>query len=152
MSGALSQLLILAIVYMSLCQSEVRRNAAMIFSAITLIHYTLSPWLDGHIFFASAALMDLCIMILTANLIVMPKLVTRLHHICCVSIVLNCTGWIAWMLRWDLAIYALSYVFLYMWVIIILMKDEGVDNERNIRLGWWANRFRVHSHTGCHNN
>ena len=133
--------LIIIIAFLSLCQNKRRRPAALIFALFTSWHDMFMSGLNGISYYASAAGFDLAIIMLTANLIKMPKLTVDLHRICGISIALNFYGWIMWMLYLSPFSYNMAFAMLYIWTIIVLIKDEGVYNG-NYRLDQWAHRFR----------
>ena len=86
--------------------------------------------LPGDTYFATAGLLDLFIIVLTANLVTTTGLVAEFHRICGASIIFNAAGWITWRHYIDLTGYALAYVLLYSWTILVLVKDEGIPEKK----------------------
>ena len=139
------EVLIVGVVFLSLCQNQKRRPTALIFALFTLGHDMLMSGLDGLAYYGSAALFDLCVITCLANIRQSSRLTVSLLKVSLVSIVLNFIVWLMWITYLPPLLYNLSYGVLYSYVIITLIKNEGVEHG-DFKLGRWANCFRVYSY------
>lgn len=104
--------------------SRDRFNVAMLFAVFTEGHGLFMSNLDGMEYYVSAALFDLLVI---AGLFLYPmktRLIEELQRISIVSIMLNFFGWIAWMLYFPPTAYNVSFMMLYTWTIITLLRKE----------------------------
>lgn len=115
--------------------------AALAFVAITLLHELFLSHYDGLLYYGSAALFDLAIIIATSGIRPVPEMVLSLHRICLVSILANFLGWVIWFLYFPPLIYDASFVAIYAWALITLIKRNGLD-VGGYTLDSWATCFR----------
>lgn len=101
--------------------------AALMFASATLSHELFLSHLDGLMYYGSAALIDLAIIILTSGINPVPKMVIALHRICTVSIIANFAGWVMWSLYLPPLTYDLMFMVIYAYTLIILIRKDGVD-------------------------
>lgn len=138
--------LILALGVAAAAQPTVaRRKVAAVFSGAAVLHCTVGEWIDGGAYYISAAVLDLSIIVITANFKETSQITSAIHRICLASIVLNASGWVTYMLYVPPTGYNLSFIFLHLWSIIILMKRNrryGGDNT----MDRWAYYFRPGSY------
>ena len=125
--------------------TQARREAALIFTCVTMLHELLFYDRVGLFYYGTAALFDIAIIVGTANLAVMPRLVKDIHRVSLTSIVLNFSGWIMWQLYLSPAAYNLAFILLYAWVIVLLIKGER-KSARGGRLDSWAYFLRFNSY------
>lgn len=104
-----------------------RLFAALIFAGLTLAHDFFSSNLDGLMYYGSAALIDLFIIILTSGISPVPKMVITLHKICMVSIVANFFGWVIWTLYYPPIAYDLAFMAIYAWTLITFITRGKID-------------------------
>ena len=137
--------LIIVIGLCSVFQStRARRDAALIFTVITMLHELLFYDRVGLFYYGTAALFDMAIIIGTANLTVVSSLIRDIHRISLASIVLNFSGWIMWQLYLSPASYNLAFILLYTWAIAVLIKGER-KGARGARLDSWAYSLRFNT-------
>lgn len=142
--------IIIAIAFLALRQDERRFPAALVFAASLLIHDVFLSKLDGLFYYGSAALFDLIVITWLANLRQTSRLTVNLLRLSLVSIVLNFSGWIMWIMYQLPALYNLSYIVLYLCAIIALIKKEGLG-DGSYTLDRWVCCFRVHPYkSGTH--
>ena len=141
-----SDYLILALGVAALLQpTPARQKVAAVFVFMTLLHCVVGERLDGLAYYASAAVLDSAIIAITANFKETSQITRSIHRICLASIVLNAAGWITYMLYIPPVGYNLSFIFLYLWSIIVLMKrDRRYDG--NFTMDRWARYLRFSSY------
>ncbi len=138
--------LILALGVAAIAQpTAARRKVAGVFIAATLLHCVIGEWLGGTAYYISAAVLDSAIITITANLKETPRLTRDIHHICIASIVLNASGWVTYMLYVPPMGYNLSFIFLYLWSIMVLIKGERRYSGDNT-MDTWAYYLRFNSY------
>lgn len=115
--------------------------AAVLFVSITLTHEIFLSHLDGLMYYGSAALLDLAIIVLTSGINPVPRMVLSLHRVCIASIVLNLAGWVLWFFYFPPLLYDLAFVTLYAWALWIFTKRDRAD-VGGYTLGSWASCFR----------
>ena len=143
--------LILALGVAAISQpTPARRKVAAIFVTATLSHCIIGEWLDGLAYYASAAIFDVLIITTTANLKETPRITRDIHKVCLASIVLNASGWIAYMLYIPPTGYDLCFIFLYLWSIIVLTKEDGRYAGDNT-MDRWAYYLRFNSYKRFNN-
>lgn len=120
--------------------------AAVIFVSITLLHELFLSHYDGLLYYGSAALFDLAIIILTSGINPVPRMVLSLHRICIVSILVNLLGWVIWFFYLPPLTYDLAFVVLYAWALITLINRNGLD-VGGYTLDSWATCFRFNRNT-----
>ena len=121
-------LLIYAIVVVAFIQPNAPRLfAAVIFMGVTLLHELFLSSYTGLIYYGSAALLDLAIIIIISGINPVPKMVLRLHNICIVSIFANLVGWILWFFYYPPLVYDTAFAAIYIWVLITLIKRDGLN-------------------------
>jgi hypothetical protein len=127
-----------------------RQKAALVFAGLTLLHEIVFKNLDGLWYYGSAAFVDMAIISITANLKYTPRLIRDLHRVCLASIILNASGWIMWMLYLSPVSYNVSFIFLYAWSVIVLLRRDRQYAGDNL-LDSWADCFRFNNSAGFHN-
>ena len=120
--------------------------AAVAFVSITLLHELFLSDYDGLLYYGSAALFDLAIIILTSGINPVPKMVLSLHKICVASILVNLLGWVIWFFYFPPLIYDAAFVALYVWALITLINRSGLD-VGGYTLDSWATCFRFNRYS-----
>lgn len=144
------------IVLMAAAAFKVKRHryTALIFAVLTLSHSVfLSGYQDGR-HFISAALIDLGIIVWTANLVRVSKLVKDLHKICLIFIGINLAAWAAIKTGTDSTIYLITYktlspcyMALYAYSIVLFLTNRD-DGTKRYSLDKWAAPLRMIKNTG----
>ncbi len=115
--------LIWLIIVMAFFQPNAPRLfAAITFVGITALHELFFSNYEGLYYYGGAALFDLFIIILISGINPVPKMVLTLQKICIVSMLVNLLGWILWFLYYPPLIYNVSFIGIYIWVLITLIK------------------------------
>ena len=138
--------LILVLSVVAVLQPTVaRQKVAVVFVFAALLHDVAGEQLDGGMYYISAALLDSVIITITANFKETSQVTRSIHRICLASIVLNTAGWVTYMLYVPPVGYNLSFIFLYLWSIIVLMKrNRRYDGDNT--LDTWSYYFRFSSY------
>ena len=138
--------LILMLCTVALLQpTPARLKVASVFSGAALLHCIIGEQLDGGAYYLSAAVLDSAIITITANFKEVSQITRDIHRICLASIVLNASGWVTYMLYIPPMGYNLSFIFLHLWSIMILMKrNRRYDGDNT--LDTWAYYFRLSSY------
>ena len=118
-----------------------RLFAAFIFAGLTLCHDIFLSHFDGLLYYGSAALLDLAIIILTSGIAPVPQMVISLHRICMASIAMNFIGWFIWFMYLPPVVYDSAFMFIYAWTLIILIKRNDTD-VGGYSLDCWGSCFR----------
>lgn len=120
--------LILSIVAVTLFQpNKARFAAAAIFAAITLSHETLLKEETGILYYGTAALFDLAIMIILVGMVNMTKTALTLQKICLGAILVNFGGFVLWFFYYPPIYYNIAFVVLYSWAVIALIRKDKQD-------------------------
>lgn len=133
-----------------------RGYVALLFAGVTLLHEIIGTRLDGIMYYGSAALCDLAIIVLTSGLRPVPAMVTRIHLICFASIVANAVGWAMWAAYLPPTVYNATFVAIYIGAVVVMLKRDNSDvgghspNSRraNFRSGHAARRSNHCKNTG----
>ena len=138
--------LILALGVAALPQpTAARQKVASVFTGAVLLHCVMGEYIDGGAYYISAAGLDSAIITITANFKETSQITRSIHRICLASIVLNASGWVTYMLYVPPIGYNLSFIFLYLWSIIVLMKrNRRYDGDTT--MDRWAHYFRLSSY------
>lgn len=120
--------------------------AAFVFVGVTLLHEVFLADADGLLYYGSAALFDLAIVILLSGVHPLPKMVLALQQICIVSIFVNLFGWVLWVLYLPPTAYNTSFVLLYFWALLALI-NRGANDVGGYTMASWATCFRFHRRT-----
>lgn len=104
-----------------------RLFAAIIFVGATILHEVAAVNFDGLIYYGSAALLDLVIMILISGIVPTPRMVIKLNLICLVSIIINMVGWVVWLNYLPPTAYNIAFMALYAWTLAVLLKRDKCD-------------------------
>ena len=137
--------LILIVGLCAICQStRARREAALVFTVITMLHELLFYDRVGLFYYGTAALFDAIIILCTANLVVISGLVKSIHRISIASIFFNMSGWIMWRLYLSPTAYNVAFILLYTWAILVLLKGER-GGARGNRMDSWAYYLRFNT-------
>ena len=138
--------LILVLCTVALLQpTPARLKVAGVFSGAALLHCIIGEQLDGYMYYLSAAVLDSAIITITANFKEVSQITRGIHRVCLASIVLNAAGWVTYMLYVPPTGYNLSFIFLYLWSIMVLMKRNRRYDGDN-KLDTWAYYFRLSSY------
>jgi hypothetical protein len=137
-------LVFLVVAFAFLQPSAPRFFAAVSFVSITLLHELLLSDYVGLMYYGSAALFDLGIIILTSGISPVPKMVLTLHKICMVSILANLAGWLMWFLYYPPLAYDAAFAIIYAWTLITLINRDSLD-VGGYTLDSWASCFRFDS-------
>lgn len=124
--------------------TKARREAALVFIVITMLHELLFYDRVGLFYYGTAALFDVIIIVCTANLVVISGLVKSIHRISIASIVFNMSGWIMWRLYLPPVAYDMVFILLYAWAILVLLRGER-GGARGNRLDSWAYYLRFNT-------
>jgi len=129
-----------------------RLFAALALAGITLLHGVFLTDTTGILYYGSAALFDLGIIIVTSGINPIPKMVITIHKICFVSIIANSVGWLVWFLYYPPLVYDATFAVIYIWTLIIILKRDGSD-VGNYSLDSWLScfRFNYSARSGCLN-
>jgi hypothetical protein len=138
--------LILALCVAALTQpAAARLKVASVFSSATILHCVIGEYVDGSAYYLSAAVLDSAVITITANFKETSQITWGIHRICLASIVLNAAGWVTYMRYDPPGVYNLSFIFLYLWAIMVLMKrDRHYDGDN--AMDRWAYYFRLSSY------
>ena len=120
-----------------------RRYVASIFAALTLIHNSSLHHLEGIAYYGSDALFLLAIMFGVTKLQKTTDLTIEIMKICIVGMLLDCVGWVLWMLWAPLIGYNVAFMALYAYAIIQLRKRDKADERGGYAVGGWNNYIRV---------
>lgn len=121
--------------------SAPRLYAAVLFTAVILLHEFLLSDLEGLQYYGSAALFDLLIIGLTSGINPVPRMVLSLHRTCIASILVNSVGWVLWFFYFPPLAYDATFVLLYAWTLITFIKRDG-DHVGDYTLDSWTACFR----------
>ena len=121
--------------------TKARKEAALLFICITMLHELLFYDSVGLLYYGTAAFFDGIIIFSTANLTVVSGLTRSIHRISIVSMVFNFSGWIMWRLYLLPSAYNMAFVALYVWAVIVLIMGER-ESARGARLDRWAYYLR----------
>ena len=122
-------------------RTRARREAALVFTVLTMLHELLFYDRVGLFYYGTAALFDMIIVVCTANLAVISGLTRSIHSVSIASVVFNLSGWIMWRLYLSPVAYNVAFILLYAWVILVLLKGER-SSARGSRMGSWAYYLR----------
>jgi hypothetical protein len=134
--------LIVMIALLSFVQDNSRMRPAMILSAFLVAHDMFLSELGGLSYYLSDAIFCALVITLTARLKKVPKLTIRLQRAMLAGIALNLYGWIIWMLYLDPITYNISFMFLYGYIVIELLRGDGVEHG-DIEMDNWVKLFRL---------
>ena len=138
----------IVLVLLALSQPNTQRlYAASVFISITIGHDALLSKLDGLAYYGTAASLDLLIILITAGIDPVSKMVIRLQRVCIVSVLINLMGYAAWYLYMPPTVYNIAYCMLYLWTLIIFIDRDPVENDRIFKLDRWSRCFRYDSYT-----
>ncbi len=118
-----------------------RLFAAVVFVVVTLSHEFFMSDTDGLIYYGSAALFDMGIIMLTSGINPIHQMVTDLQRICLASVFVNFIGYFIWLSYLPPTIYDMSFMVLYAWTFIILIERNGAD-VGGYRVDSWLSCFR----------
>ena len=124
--------------------SASRFFAAAAFVSVTLAHEVLLSTYDGLLYYGSAALFDLAIIVLLSRLNPLPKMAVRLQRVCMVSIFVNAGGWVLWTTYAPPLAYDVAFAALYAWAIVVLTTRNG-QNVGDSTLGRRHSGFYLRS-------
>lgn len=138
------ELLIIGMFLAAFLQPSVPRfYAALMASLITMCHHWGYYEADGLLYYGSAALFDLVIILLLSGIYPAPALVVRLQVIFLASIVLNAAGFLMWFFYIPHDAYNAAFVGVYSWAIFTMLR-RGKPNadRRGASSSGWNSCFR----------
>lgn len=143
------RLLVISILIAAIFQKDKKRTiSAFIFSCVTLLHEIFMKDLDGFLYYGSAALFDLAIIIIFSKMESLSYMVIRLQKVCIVSMFVNIIGWMMWYMYYPPDIYNISFMFLYLWTIAILLEQERLFDVGINTMGGLPSCFSGHAAPG----
>jgi len=122
--------------------SESRLYTGSIFFAMLILHEFIFSTADGLMYYGTAALFYLGIMVLTAPAINVTKLVLDIHKICLIAIIVNATGWIAWFAYLPPNLYNFASIFLHACGIWALLRRTRKEEHGSFKLDGGHLNFR----------
>jgi len=129
---------ILAVIIMLLAMmqaDEERYHVAMIFAIATLAHLLVVGFLDsGHVYYISAAVFDVLIMMLISRIPKIVGLTITIYRICIAEILVNAAGWAMWVSYMDPYWYNVAFMVLHLWAILALMQKDEIDDVGGYRV------------------
>lgn len=131
----LEALLLFVLIASAAQPTDERRVAALLFSVSAISHHAAMYYVDGWIYYFSAAMLDAFVVMLTIRMRIISPVIESIHAICYVSIVINAFGWCMWMLYMPPDAYNAAFLFVYAWLLITLLKKETSDAGRNSSVG-----------------
>lgn len=120
--------------------SQSRLFTGGVFIFILMLHELLFGQAEGLMYYASASLFYVGIIILTAAASRVTRLVLDIHKICLASIFINALGWALWFFYFPPAIYNIAYIGLHCWAIYALMQRTR-RKENGFRTDWGSVNF-----------
>lgn len=141
MYDAITYLLYSLVVVAFIQPNAPRFFAALAFVSITFLHEVFLSGCDGLAYYGSAALFDLLIIAVTSGIRPVPKMVLSLHRICLVSMLANFAGWVIWFAYLPPFVYDATFVAIYVWALMILIRRNGQD-VGGYTLASWGTCFR----------
>ena len=123
-------------------QNAQRFYAACVFSGITYAHELLMSNADGLMYYASAALFDLLIVIVLGMIAPLPKMVLRLQIISFGFVLVNFLGWIMWYAYQPAVLYdCLCAILFSLSFITLLLRDK--KDVGGFTMDGWRSCFRI---------
>lgn len=101
---------------------------AAILVGIILVHDVLSINVSDSVYYLSAAISDLAVIILISKIKAVSDLIVRVQMLSVASIVANFIGWIAWCSYLPPDLYNAAFVAIYLCAIIILL-DRSIISD-----------------------
>lgn len=135
MTDIVTLLLFILLIVSALQRTDERQYAAMVFVSLAVIHHVFADNLNGWLYYFSAAMFDAFVVLFTLKLRILSRAIKTLHDICYASIVLNGLGWAAWMLYLPPDPYNASFIVLYSWAIINLLRKDANNVDRDYSVG-----------------
>ena len=117
-------------------QNSQRLYAACVFSVVIYFHDLLLSDSDGLIYYGSAALFDLLIVIMLGMILNIPKIVLRLQIISFLFIVVNFIGWLMWYSYQPPLVYDTLCAILFSLAFITLLLRDKKDVGGFTMAGW----------------
>jgi len=127
----LTLMLAILIVVAALQPTAERKYAGMVFAVLAAIHHALMFNVDGWLYYFTAAIADAMVIMLTIRLRPISKVIETVHTICYISILMNFIGWVMFMSYLPHHAYNASFLLIYGWAIINLMRGESTDGGTN---------------------
>jgi hypothetical protein len=118
------------------------------FVAITLTHELLLSTAGGFLYYGSAALFDLVIMLFIANASHVSRTSVMMLKVCLASILANMIGWSLWFSFWPPIVYNILYIFIYSWALLVLLNQDEIINVGRSIMARLFPCFSVHSGAG----
>jgi len=121
--------------------TQERRYAALLFSGFAALHHVVMFDTDGFEYYFSAALLDYFVILFTIRIAMLSEMIEKLHNICIVSIALNFIGWLMWIYYVPPHAYNASFIGLYLYALIIMIKKEKKDAGGYDSVHFWQHHF-----------
>ena len=122
--------------------------AAITFAGITSLHDLGFSDYDGLLYFVSAGVCDLAIIILVSGIRPIPRVALVLIKISLVSIVANFFGWVAWVLYYPPLAYEVSFMLIYSFAVVTLLrKGSDEDDMGGFTMDCWRSCIRGYTST-----
>jgi hypothetical protein len=134
--------MILAIAFLSLFQSEDRKAIAALYALGLLVHVLLFDGLDDGYYFIVAGMTDyaiICLMAVTFKR--SAPLKDDIMLICLISVMVNFAGLVLWFFYVDPALYNSIFMAIYGAAIIVLMKGDCYGGRGAIDT--WRRAFSI---------
>ena len=105
---------------------------------------------DPYFYYLSAAACDLAIILIISRLNRPPRLANDVQLIAFISMVYNFIGWTLHMQGYSGVAYAMMYVFLYGWAVIVLLRRDpkNAGGTESAEATPWSYTFRINAHSG----
>jgi hypothetical protein len=131
---SISTIIIISLVVASLSLKGADRWCAVIYTLCAVIHAVLSADLPGLIYFGSAAMLDLCMIVALTCYIPKSSLSEKLTMLSFLSIWINFAGWTMWMISAPFQYYATMMMILYGAAIFVIGTGRRVSNAVSDRV------------------
>ena len=143
-------ILLCIIAFLSITQPTAPRLfAALIFIILVFLHDLFLSDLDGFKYYATCALNNLLVIILTAGINPIPKMVIRLHVVCLIAALLNMIGYILWYNYYSSDAYDISFLVIYMYTAFIFI-DRDIEHVGGFASSKWRACFHFHHSSMFH--
>lgn len=151
MLEALYILTAILVVVAVLQPTEERLAIGGLFAVLSAVHFIVMLNAEGLLYYGSAALCDLIVILASVRIKHASRTIIAIQHICIASIVLNCVGWVMWMTYMPPHAYNASFIALYAWAIVTLIRKDDA-NARDDKLDSRPSIIRFNHHKGGHSS
>lgn len=138
---------LMGLIVLCACFQRVEEDlyASVIYSMSLVIHSAIALYEPTGLYYFTAMITSLAVIFMLEKFVSPTPLIESLQKVCLVSIMLNMFGWFLYMLLFPPIYYSISFMVLYSWAILILIKgsrdgvagnmDGNIDvGRRNIRI------------------